>query len=42
MCRNAEVGTVEVDPATSEVRLDGQALSSEPVDQVCLSRLYFL
>ena len=42
MCRNAEMGTVEVDPATSEVRLDGRTLTSEPADEVCLSRLYFL
>jgi urease subunit alpha len=42
MCRNAAMGTVEVDPATSEVRLDGRTLSSDPADQVCLSRLYFL
>jgi urease subunit alpha len=42
MCRNAELGTVEVDPATTEVRLDGEVVSSEPADEVCLSRLYFL
>ncbi|MDA8075756.1 MAG: urease subunit alpha [Actinomycetota bacterium] len=42
MCRNAEMGTVEVDPATREVRLDGRTLTSEPADEVCLSRLYFL
>jgi urease subunit alpha len=42
MCRNAEVGRVEVDPATSEVRLDGRIVSSEPADEVRLSRLYFL
>ncbi len=42
MCRNGAMGTVEVDAVSNEVRLDGELLSSAPVDQVCLSRLYFL
>jgi urease subunit alpha len=42
MCRNAVLGTIEVDPMTTEVRLDGEIVSSEPAEQVCLSRLYFL
>lgn len=42
MCRNAVLGRVEVDPVSTEVRLDGELLSSQPADKVCLSRLYFL
>jgi urease subunit alpha len=42
MVRNTMTGTVEIDPATAAVRLDGAPVSSAPLDQVALSRLYFL
>lgn len=42
MAWHGRTGTVEVDPRTAEVRLDGELLAAEPVSKVALSRLYFL
>jgi urease subunit alpha len=42
MVRNARLGVVEVAPATGEVTLDGDLVSSPPAESVPLSRLYFL
>ena len=42
MVLNDRLGTVDVDPATGMVTLDGQTVYSEPSDSVPLSRLYFL
>ena len=42
MVRHRASALVEVDPLGAVVRLDGEALSMDPVDRVQLSRLYFL
>lgn len=42
MARHGRTGTVEVDPRTAQVRLDGELLAAEPVEKVALSRLYFI
>jgi urease subunit alpha len=42
MLLNDRLGTVDVDPATGMVSLDGETVYSEPSDSVSLSRLYFL
>jgi urease subunit alpha len=42
MVLNDRLGTVDVDPATGMVTLDGDTVYSEPADSVSLSRLYFL
>lgn len=42
MVRNSALGMVEVDPVTTAVRLDGTPVSAPPLEQVTLSRLYFL
>jgi urease subunit alpha len=42
MLRNGRTGTVDVNPATGLVSLDGELLQSVPADSVSLSRLYFL
>ena len=42
MVLNDRLGTVDVDPATGMVSLDGETVYSEPSDSVPLSRLYFL
>jgi urease subunit alpha len=42
LLRNGRTGTVDVDPATGLVSLDGELLESVPADSVSLSRLYFL
>jgi urease subunit alpha len=42
MVRNSRVGSVDVDPASGLVTLDGAPVRSEPADTVALSRLYFL
>ena len=42
MVRNGRTGTVDVDPRTGLVSLDGELLESAPADSVSLSRLYFL
>ncbi len=42
MVLNDRLGTVDVDPATGMVSLDGETVYSEPSDSVSLSRLYFL
>jgi urease subunit alpha len=42
MVLNDRLGTVDVDPATGMVTLDGDTVYSEPSDSVSLSRLYFL
>ena len=42
MVRHRASALVEVDPLGAVVRLDGEALSMDPVDRVPLSRLYFL
>ncbi len=39
---NDRLGTVDVDPRTGMVTLDGDTVYSEPSDSVSLSRLYFL
>ena len=42
MLRNGRTGTVDVNPATGLVSLDGELLQSVAADSVSLSRLYFL
>ncbi|MFM2078317.1 MAG: hypothetical protein RJA49_2207 [Actinomycetota bacterium] len=42
MVLNDRLGTVDVNPATGMVTLDGETVYSEPSDSVSLSRLYFL
>lgn len=42
MVLNDRLGTVDVDPATGMVSLDGERVYSAPSDTVSLSRLYFL
>ncbi|MHA6759141.1 urease subunit alpha [Streptacidiphilus sp. PAMC 29251] len=42
MVRNGRLGTVDVNPASGLVSLDGELLQSVPADSVSLSRLYFL
>ena len=42
MVLNNRLGTVDVDPATGMVSLDGDTVYSEPSESVSLSRLYFL
>lgn len=42
MVLNDRLGTVDVDPATGMVSLDGETVYSEPSVEVPLSRLYFL
>ena len=42
MVLNDRLGTVDVDPRTGMVSLDGETVYSEPSDSVSLSRLYFL
>ena len=42
LVHNNRLGTVEVDPSTGMVTLDGATVYSEPSDTVSLSRLYFL
>ncbi|MFZ4719388.1 MAG: urease subunit alpha [Ilumatobacteraceae bacterium] len=42
MLLNDRLGTVDVDPATGSVTLDGEVVDSQPSDSVPLSRLYFL
>ena len=42
LVRNNRLGTVDVDPGTGMVTLDGATVYSEPSDTVSLSRLYFL
>ncbi|WP_084713617.1 urease subunit alpha [Streptacidiphilus rugosus] len=42
MHRNHRLGTVDVNPTTGLVTLDGDPLHSHPADTVTLSRLYFL
>ncbi|MFD0341160.1 urease subunit alpha [Streptomyces sp. NPDC127117] len=42
MLHNARLGQVDVDPRSGLVTLDGDPMRSEPVQQVSLSRLYFL
>jgi urease subunit alpha len=42
MVRNARLGQVDVAPATGQVTLDGEPVSSPPAETVPLSRLYFL
>ena len=42
LVHNDRLGTVDVDPLTGVVTLDGVVVSSEPSDSVSLSRLYFL
>ncbi|MEY9843368.1 urease alpha subunit, partial [Streptacidiphilus sp. BW17] len=42
MHRNHRLGTVDVNPTTGTVTLDGNPLHSHPADTVTLSRLYFL
>jgi urease subunit alpha len=39
---NDRLGTVDVDPRTGMVSLDGDTVYSQPSDSVSLSRLYFL
>ncbi|MEW1723233.1 urease subunit alpha [Streptomyces sp. NPDC093109] len=39
---NSRTGTVDVDPRTGLVTLDGEPLRSEPAESVSLNRLYFL
>jgi urease subunit alpha len=39
---NDRLGTVDVDPATGMVSLDGDTVYSDPSEMVSLSRLYFL
>ncbi|MGA0893493.1 MAG: urease subunit alpha [Ilumatobacteraceae bacterium] len=42
LVHNDRLGTVEVDPATGSVSFEGERVYVDPVDQVPLSRLYFL
>jgi urease subunit alpha len=42
LVRNSRTGSVDVDPRTGLVTLDGEPLRSEPADSVSLNRLYFL
>ncbi|MFM8311170.1 MAG: urease subunit alpha [Ilumatobacteraceae bacterium] len=42
LVHNDRLGSVEVDPATGSVSFDGERVYVDPVDQVPLSRLYFL
>ncbi|WP_370127759.1 urease subunit alpha [Streptacidiphilus sp. EB103A] len=42
MLRNGRTGTVDVNPATGLVSLDGELLQSVAAESVSLSRLYFL
>jgi urease subunit alpha len=42
LVHNDRLGTVTVDAATGEVRLDGERMYADPADSVTLSRLYFL
>jgi urease subunit alpha len=42
MVRNARLADVRVDPASSQVSMDGTRLRFGPVDRVPLQRLYFL
>lgn len=42
MVRNSAQPQVEVDPRTRQVRVNGQAVTSDPVAEVPLNRLYFL
>lgn len=42
MVLNDRLGTVDVDPRTGMVSLDGDTVYSEPSESVSLSRLYFL
>ncbi|AEW96717.1 MULTISPECIES: urease subunit alpha [Streptomycetaceae] len=39
---NSRTGSVDVDPRSGLVTLDGEPLRSDPAEQVALSRLYFL
>ena len=39
---NTRLGSVDVDPATGMVSLDGEGVYVDPADEVSLSRLYFL
>ncbi|MEN9643852.1 MAG: hypothetical protein RL238_521 [Actinomycetota bacterium] len=41
MVLNDRLGTVDVDPATGMVSLDGETVYSDPSESVSLSRLYF-
>ncbi|WP_254878855.1 urease subunit alpha [Streptomyces sp. NA04227] len=42
LVNNARLGEVQVDASSGLVTLDGTPIRSEPVDEVSLSRLYFL
>ena len=42
LIHNNRLGTVDVDPATGTVSLDGEGVYVDPADEVPLSRLYFL
>lgn len=42
MVRHSAGGTVQVDPRTARVTLDGEAVGVPPADSVSLSRLYYL
>ena len=42
MVRNTTLGTIEVDPRSGDVYLDGEPVASQPAASVSLSRLYFL
>lgn len=42
MVRNAALPSVQVNPETHDVIVDGQRAWCDPVDQVPMNRLYFL
>lgn len=42
MVHNARLGSVEVDPRTGFVSLDGERVYTDPSEHVSLNRLYFL
>src|SRR5262249_29977056 len=42
MLRNGRLGSVDVDPRTGLVTLDGEPVTSQAADTVPLNRLYFL
>lgn len=42
LLHNTRLGTVDVDPRTGLVTLDGEPVTANPVDSIPLNRLYFL
>jgi urease alpha subunit len=42
MVRNARTGTVTVDAAEREVRLDGERMRAQPVERLAFSGSYLL